>query len=502
MFEFKQNDAMTYIDNPYVNKNTFIGRQKDTSTPPTYEQIKNKLPIPVFDGHDDYIACYNYAWQTAFSNIGDVKDSEKLISHYIDAAFNGCLFMWDCSFMLMFGKYAARLFNFQKTLDNFYALQHRDGFICRTIYEKTGYDRFGRFDPSATGPNIMPWCEWLYYKNFGDKERLGRVYFPLRAYHMWLRNNHTWRDGTYFSSGWGCGMDNSPRLSEGYHDEFSHGHMVWIDACLQQVLSCDILIKMNGILNVDDVSDLIAERDRLKKYLNLNAWDKDTAFYYDVYRDNSLNMVKHIGAYWALLADVLPSENKDKFIDHLTNENEFNRPNSVPTLSYDHEKYDEKGGYWCGAVWAPTNYMVLSGLTQNGYDDLAHEIAEKYLKNVVGVFNNTGTLWENYSAENECQGVPARPNFVGWTGLAPISIFFEYVLGIKADSENNRIIWDINHTEKHGIKQYPFGNEHIVDLVCEARNSPTDEPVVNIKSNKPIDIVLKWNGNTKKVHIE
>ena len=94
------------------------------------------------------------------------------MSNFIDTAFNDCLFMWDSAFILMFGKYANRIFNFQKTLDNLYAHQHPDGFICREICEKTGEDRFSRHDPSATGPEVLPWSEWEYFLNFGDRERL------------------------------------------------------------------------------------------------------------------------------------------------------------------------------------------------------------------------------------------------------------------------------------------------------------------------------------------
>ena len=84
--------------------------------------------------------------------------------------------MWDSSFMTMFGRYGSRAFNFQRTLDNFYSRQHADGFICREIAIGDGTDRFERFDPSSTGPNLMPWAEWEYYLHFQDKERLASVF--------------------------------------------------------------------------------------------------------------------------------------------------------------------------------------------------------------------------------------------------------------------------------------------------------------------------------------
>ncbi len=503
---FKQNDEMTYIPNKYVSENTFIGSTEKPTVPPKYEDIRKKLPKPIFDGHDDYIKCYEYAWKTAFGNLSLPKDGTGFVSSFIDAAFNGCIFMWDCSFITMFTKYAEGVFPFQKTLDNFYSHQHRDGFISREIEEDTGLEHFTRYDPSSTGPNILAWSEMQYYDNMHDGERLARVYPALRAFHNWMRENRTWRDGSYFSSGWGCGMDNVPRFkceSEdtfGYECQFSHGHMVWVDICLEQLLNCDILIRMNEILGGgDDVSDLVEERERLSSLVNDILWDDGDGFYFDQWRNGELNHVKHIGAYWALVADVVPKERLKKFLAHLENPNEFCRQNAVPTLSADHPMYAPDGYYWRGGVWAPTTYMVLCGLEKQGDDRLRYEIADKFLRNVVEVYNKTGTLWENYKPDSAEPGIPARPEFVGWTGLAPISIFFEHVLGIRANVAENTIIWDVNRTERHGIERYPFGKDATVDLVCEARASDEEEPKITVRSDKPITVVVKWNGREKVI---
>ncbi len=500
MKEFTRNNEMTYEKNSYYDKNTFVGKEPECLNIPTYEEIRHLLPRPVFEGHDDYIECYDFAWRTAFSNLRHPTKDSGFVSDFIDTAFNGCLFMWDSAFILMFTKYADHVFPFQKTLDNFYALQHKDGFICREIREETGKDRFTRHDPSGTGPNVMPWCEWQYFENFGDLDRLRRVYAPLRAYHIWLRKNHTWRDGSYFSSGWGCGMDNTPRMQEGYDVSFSHGHMIWLDTCLQAILSCDVLIKMNETLGgEDDVSDLREERTRLVTLVNERLWDEKTGFYYDMWSNNELNGVKHIGAYWALLANVASRERTEALVEHLKNENEFCRPIPVPSLSADHPEYNELGHYWMGGVWAPTNYMVLSGLVEHGEYELARAIAEKYLSAVVEVYRKDGTLYENYAPEHVCRGDMSKPDFVGWTGLAPISIFFEHLLGIRADVPNNRIVWNVSQTAKHGIKGYRVGKDNVLDLICEARENSEDEPMITVSAREPIDVVVRWCGRQKVI---
>ena len=494
---------------PFTGENVFLQRSPENKPLPSYEQGKSKLPRPYWEGHDDYIDCYNKAWQLAFGNLRSPAEGSGFVSNFIDTAFNGCIFMWDSSFMLMFGKYGSRAFNFQGTLDNFYSHQHRDGFICREIREDNGEDQFTRFDPSSTGPDILPWCEWEYFLNTGDKERLANVFPPLMAYHGWMRENRTWLDGTYWSSGWGCGMDNLPRVQEGYSPLFSHGHMVWVDACLQELMNCNILTEMGKVLGREkDTADLALEKAVLEKVINEKLWDEKTGFYYDLWKNGELSMVKHIGAYWALIAGAVPAGEKEKrFVAHLDNEKEFKRPNRVPALSMDDPRYNPDSGYWAGGVWAPTDYMVLSGLDNYGEYKLAYEIASDALASVISVFRDTGTLFENYAPEfvgeggKPWHGNPSHSDFVGWSGLFPISIMLEHVFGIKPDAEHSKITWYVGLCDAFGVDNYPFGEDGVLSFECKARRSKTDKPCVEITSNIPVTVELVWDGGSETLSV-
>lgn len=366
MDKFYRNSEWTYAPSPYVSENTFIDREPENAPLPTYEEARDVLPRPTWEGHDDAIACYNKAWELAFGNLRQPEPGSGFVSNFIDTAFNGCTFMWDSSFILMFGKYGSRVFNFQNTLNNFYSHQHKDGFISREIEEDDGSEKFTRFDPSATGPNVMPWCEWEYYLNIGDKKRIGEIFPVLLAYHRWLHDNHTWFDGTYWTSGLGCGMDNQPRMSPGYNVLFTHGHMVWTDTCFQMILSGHILIEMAKILGrEEDAEFLVEEQKMLKSVVNDKLWDENTHYYYDMWRGGKLSGVKTIGAYWALLAGVVPKERADAFVAHLENPDEFNRHHRPPTLSADHPEYVATGGYWRGSIWAPTQRIWYSADLRN-----------------------------------------------------------------------------------------------------------------------------------------
>ena len=309
----------------------------------------------------------------------------------------------------------------------------------------------------------------------------------------------------WFESEWTHKMDNQPRLQPEYHFIFSHGHMIWADTCIQQVLSAKILVQMAEILGRTEewgVQALKAEIGNLTHVINDKLWNEQDAYYYDLYKNGEHNCVKTIGAYWALIADIIPADRLERFVAHLDNEAEFKRPCRVPSLSADHPAYHkESGDYWRGGVRAPTNYMVLKGLEKNGFEAMAHEIACNCLDNVVKVFSETHTLWENYAPESARQGRPAKDAFVGWSGLFPISIMMEYVFGIRPYAREQKIVWKVNLTEHHGVEQYPLGNL-TVDLVCEARASAAEEPVVTVKCDEPITVEVHWAGGVKVVKAE
>lgn len=501
---YRQNDEMTAVYEPLVKNNTFIGAEKNADRLVSYEEAKDRLPKPIWDGHESHIACYDKAWEIAFSNLCLPPENSGFVSSFIDTAFNGCLFMWDSAFILMFAKYADRIFKFQKTLDNIYSHQHEDGFICREIEEQSGCDRFTKHDVSSTGPNILGWSEWEYYLNFSDKKRLERVFYPLAAYHRWLKKHRTWRDGTYFSSGWGCGMDNLPRLEPQYHRCFEHGHMVWLDACMQMLLSCKVLINMATELGLNEfIVEFEEERRRLESVINDTLWDEKDGFYYDRYRDGRLNGVRHAGAFWALIAKCATPERAERMIERLVDENEFNTPFPIPALTKSHPDFQADGGYWRGGVWSPTNYMILKGLDNYGKSSLAHSIAKKHLDAVVEVFERENTLFENYAPEKfdgkYREGNPAKRDFVGWAGLSPIAVLFEYVFGIKPFASENKIVWNVELLERHGIERYPFGTDSELSLICEARTTKDDEPTIIAKSNLPVTLEIIWGEGNKKV---
>jgi hypothetical protein len=125
----------TYIPNLYATENVLRVKAHVLSPLPSFAKSRDRLPQPFWAGHESAIACYWKVWGIAFRNLRLPTPENGFVSPYIDTAFNGHLFMWDSAFILMFARYGRRAFDFQQTLDNLYAKQHPDDFICREIRE-------------------------------------------------------------------------------------------------------------------------------------------------------------------------------------------------------------------------------------------------------------------------------------------------------------------------------------------------------------------------------
>jgi hypothetical protein len=112
-----------------------------------------------------------------------------------------------------------------------------------------------------------------------------------------------------------------------------------------------------------------------------------------------------------------------------------------------------------------------------------------HLENMVKVFNWTGTIWENYSPDCPIPGIPAKPDFVGWSGLGPIALLIENILGIRARAPSDSILWEIRLTERHGITNLRFCN-NTVSLICERRENTMSPAEITAVTDNPFSLTV------------
>jgi len=498
---------------------------------PTFDETKEKLPAPIFDEDPDYVRCYWKAWELAFKNLHEPSLESGFVSQFIDAAFNQNIFLWDTCFMTMFCNYAHPYVPGICSLDNFYAKQHEDGEISREINRATGKDfhqwvnsegeqLFSRWgynwqkdlkkeslvykgrNPPRPNPKltldalnhpILAWAELESYRITGDKDRLRLVWQPLVQYYRALRKYLRQGNGLYMTDS--ASMDNSTR------NVWLRNGGTAIDISSEMVLFARNLSEIATVLGMASQARKHEEdAGELTGLINQKMWDSNKNFYYDLALDERRVPVKTIAGFWTLLAGVADDIQAKALAEELNNPETFRTIHRVPTLAADQDGFHaETGGYWRGAVWAPTDMMVIRGLEKYGYDELAKEIALNHLKNVVMVFKETGTIWENYAPQKAARGTPAKPDFVGWSGIAPILFLTEYAVGIKADAITDTIVWDIRSPKRVGVEKFWFSG-NTVSLVCEEPDRDMRRKI-KVTCEDSVKLALKMPGRTEYVKI-
>lgn len=468
------------------------------------------LPRPVLEENPEWTDLYYAAWNMAWPKIASGTEENGFVKLYMDEGFNELIYQWDTCFMTALGVYGRDVFPAMPSLDNFYRKQREDGYIQRVYWETTGLIAH---PPSAAEPMINPplfaWMEYRYYQLTGDDSRVDRVLQVLTHYYAWI-DDHCRTDagqGLYYYTPLGSGMDNTPR--DGV------GQAGWIDLSAQQALAALMISRLAIVSGNRETARSFAEKHwTLKTLINDLCWDDTKKFYFDLRSDGQLSSTKHIGAFWTLLAEVCPTDRVQPMLDHLQQPTEFWRPHLVPTLSADDPHYDPKGHYWLGSVWAPTNYMVVSGLKTYDQYDLAREIALNHLQNMAVIYTDFvpseqgvafeerfddgyHTIWECYAPE---QPAPAtrwdntfysRQDFVGWSGLGPIAMLIEDVLGFTLSGWNNTIEWRLQRTDRHGLENIRLGDQ-LISLIAEPKG---DELTIKVNCEEPFQLDVLWQGN-------
>ncbi|MDX1689008.1 MAG: trehalase family glycosidase [Candidatus Promineifilaceae bacterium] len=488
--------TFSYPTSPLVAKNPFRRRNYERQSLLPFAEARSLLPEPVLPSRPEWVEMYWRAWELAWLHLRRPHAGSGFVADFIGSATDDHIHLWDSSFMVQFGVYGRRAFNFMGTLDNFYAKQHEDGQICREIDVDEGSDFFSPFDPNGAGPNVLAWAEWRVFRHTNDEERIGQIIWPLLALHNWYQAHRTWPSGLYWATGLSSGMPNQPRVPD---SRFHHRHWTWVDANMQASLSCQMLAQMAAAVDEAQkhAKKLVGERAFLLRDANAHLWNDKSEFYHDVDPAGNFSAEKSIGAYWALLdKDMVPQERLTPFVRHLHETTAFNRPHRVPSLSSDSPGYDKEGNGWCGGVWSPTNYMVLKGLRRHGRHKLAHQIALNHLNNVCQIFQRSNTFWEHYTPEQAAPGTEACSDFVGWSGLTPISILLEDVIGLSVDWPLRRVTWDrrLESASAYGVRNYPLGAEGKMDITGNGE-------AVEVVTNVPFTLTVREREETLQTAI-
>ena len=281
--------------------------------------------------------------------------------------------------------------------------------------------------PTTSAP-FFAWTSWEVYVAGQNREFLRDAYTAGANFIRYLeRERDTDRDGMFE---WGpYGIIENVRdgwnvvfqlFSEGTDEGRDISHELDV-----LDLTCEVANEMHYlVLMAKELGDTAGVREwsgkfaRVAGLINRTMWDPMDGFYYNVSKEEnsfvfegaSLKRKELIG-FLPLWARVASREQARRLVTHLTDTKSFWRRYGVPTLAADDPHYTafvDGCCRWNGAVWLLWDYMVMRGLYNYGYTDLARKVGEKMMLAVSTQLSLNHRFWESYSPDFPVQESPSN----------------------------------------------------------------------------------------------
>ncbi|MDF1548655.1 MAG: trehalase family glycosidase [Bacteroidales bacterium] len=347
--------------------------------------------VPVLKTKDKVVLeTYYHAWVTFWSNRFEGGDGMTPYPYFASSAFMyPAQFFWDefyHSVLLSNLKDKEIPYQFIK---NFSAAQAPDGgmpgslnFTSDPELYKTEVARSGSTDmqPIVLGVTL----QYLKKKPGWPKEKVMEMYQTYNRYIDWLYKNKD-ADGNgliEYTNSYNSGTDDSPRFDSVYPQGNHIGRMQPVE-CLEQNVWLSLMhhnlaemAKLNGDVKASHIHSkkaLLLE-EKIEKYF----WNEKDGFYYDI------NTITHqqirVKTEFAFMAMFLKNVRKDRINrlvnEHLLNPKEFWTDYPIPSVALSEPSFSEEN-MWRGPVWPNVNWLICLALEQQGYKDIAKQLALK-----------------------------------------------------------------------------------------------------------------------------
>jgi neutral trehalase len=164
----------------------------------------------------------------------------------------------------------------------------------------------------------------------------------------------------------------------------------------------------------DDATRYTRKADALRAKIRDDMWSETEGTFLNI--DARTGKKIHILT-WTdfvpLWAEIATEAQAHRMIqDHILNPQEFWSPYGIRTLSPAEPLFDPHHGYWRGPVWVVSNYLIMHGLMNYGYDKQAEELAQTTEELLARDLEKTGGMNECYNPDD---GMPvAGGHFVSW----------------------------------------------------------------------------------------
>jgi hypothetical protein len=145
-----------------------------------------------------------------------------------------------------------------------------------------------------------------------------------------------------------------------------------------------------------------------------NLWDDTNEEYYSrSYNTDRLIKLDTIANLLPLYSGAISHSRAKQLVDKLTDENSFGLNFPVPSVPLN-SKWFQQTKYWQGPTWINTNWMIIQGLSDYGFNKEAKELTAKSLE----LIQKNGS----YEYFSPIKGTPAGARNFSWTAALTIDL--------------------------------------------------------------------------------
>ena len=350
--------------------------------------------------------------------------------------------------------YSNQVYPAHSMLDFFYAKQEPNGAIRGEYALDDGTPVIHENNPEGIHPPLFAYAEFNIFNKVGNKKRLKESSEVIQRHFHWLEQTCKQENGLYAVPVGATMMFNA--LDERVYYPLSFN--------VQQAVNALYLSYIGDILNDKEMSfQYKRQYFTLKTRINSKMWDEESGFYFDLDKQEQQVQVKHIGAYWVLLAEIPNEDRVQRLIDHLKDPDSFGTDNPFPTLAVSEANFSQQGEGYRGSVIPFLTYMVMKGLEKYKQFDFARECAIRHLYFLLDTLHpdgkEIGDIYEAYLPMKEGAPVSSevtnfpRKHFIPMAAISTVAMMIENVLGFDINLPKKTVDWIMPTLEEMGIEK-------------------------------------------------
>lgn len=219
----------------------------------------------------------------------------------------------------------------------------------------------------------------------------------------------------------------------------------------------------------------------------LKAWNEELRAFSGLDKNGKPAERRSLIPIWSLIGGSLPETLTSDVARALNDPRQFFRRTLYPLLPFSDAAYDPSSG-----VRPLYEYLTLRALMDSGQWQTAGRAAESMLKAYESSAGEELKLYNDYGPETRKPAPNVQPDSLE-AGLIVIAGLIESVIGIEADAPKNEVRWHIRRLDRHGLLKLRMA-DNTVSVVCIARHSGAESPVVEVDCEKPFTLAVFHQG--------